>query len=324
MYLLRFDMRSPDFTPAQRGELYQAALEMAAWGEENGCLTAMVSEHHCASDGYLPSPMLMATAIASRTRTLPISVAALLLNLYDPIKLAEDMTVLDILSGGRVGYVVGLGYREAEFAMFGVDPAQRAQVMDDKLGALLQALRGDPFDYQGRSVHLTPAPAQPLRIAYGGHSVAAARRAGRFGLDFFANGGEQSLAQVYREAAAAAGHEPGEATIPVPGSAMVLFLAEDLDQGWDDYGPYMLHDAQMYRAWEGEQRSSTTSFAASVDELRADNGPYRVVTPEQALESIRAGAPLMMHPLVGGCPPQLAWKSLHLYRDRVLPELGVA
>jgi alkanesulfonate monooxygenase SsuD/methylene tetrahydromethanopterin reductase-like flavin-dependent oxidoreductase (luciferase family) len=326
MYFLRFDMRAPVTGPASNTELYRAALEMSAWGEANGCLTAMVSEHHAASDGYLPAPMIMATAIAARTSTLPITVGALLLPLYDPIKLAEDMAVLDILSGGRVSYVIGLGYREPEFAMFGVPVGERAAMMEDKLAALLTALDGEPFEYRGRSVHVTPSPASAsgIPISYGGHSAAAARRAGRFGLGFFANGGDESLADIYREAALAAGHEPGDVAIPAPGSAQVLFLAEDVDQGWEQYGPYMLHDAQMYRQWEGEQRSATTSFASTVGELRAEEGAYRVVTPEQALAMIQSGAPLMMHPLVGGCPPELGWQSLTLLQEQVLPGLHSA
>ena len=102
-------------------------------------------------------------AAATATERVEITPTLYVLPMHSAVRVAKEIATLDILSGGRVGYVVGLGYREAEFAMFGVDPAQRAQVMDDKLGALLQALRGDPFNYQGRSVHLTPAPAQPLR-----------------------------------------------------------------------------------------------------------------------------------------------------------------
>lgn len=322
MYIMRFDMRAPD-TGAAIATLYSEALEMAAWAESRGCLSAMVSEHHAASDNYLPSPLLLASAMAARTQTLPISVAALLLNMYDPIKLAEDMAVLDILSQGRVGYVIGLGYRDEEYALFGVDVKQRAAVIEEKLGALLSALRGEEVSYQGRSGRITPLPQSPaLRIAYGGHSPAAARRAGRYGLDFFANGGDEALAALYRESAQAAGHEPGDVVIPVAGAAQCVFVAEDVDAAWAAIGPHMLHDAMMYRAWEGRARTAVTSFATTVDELRQqEQGPYRILTPEQAVAMIQAGAPLMLHPLVGGCPPELGWQSLELIVDRVLPAL---
>jgi alkanesulfonate monooxygenase SsuD/methylene tetrahydromethanopterin reductase-like flavin-dependent oxidoreductase (luciferase family) len=138
VYLLRFDMRAPEGC-APLTDLYRTAIEMAEWAEDRGCISTMVCEHHSSPDGYLPSPMVLASAIAARTTKLPITVGALLLNFYDPIKLAEDMIVLDIVSGGRVSYVIGLGYRSEEYAMFGVDMATRGKVMDRKLVALRRA-----------------------------------------------------------------------------------------------------------------------------------------------------------------------------------------
>ena len=62
--------------------------------------------------------------------------------MYDPVKLAEDIAVLDHLSGGRIGYTIGLGYREEEYAMFGIDPKQRGKEIEDRIHALRNALRG--------------------------------------------------------------------------------------------------------------------------------------------------------------------------------------
>ena len=87
MFTLRFDMRAPE-SGAPAAELYQAALDMAAWSDTRGGLSAMVCEHHMSSDGYLPSPMLMASAIAARTERLRIMVSVVLLPLYDPVRLA--------------------------------------------------------------------------------------------------------------------------------------------------------------------------------------------------------------------------------------------
>src|SRR6266576_2926594 len=60
MYLLRFDMRAPDDGPADIADLYDAAIEMAVWGEQHGALSIAVSEHHASPDGYLPSPLFFA------------------------------------------------------------------------------------------------------------------------------------------------------------------------------------------------------------------------------------------------------------------------
>ena len=325
MFLLRFDMRAPESSPASTSDLYRAAVEMSEWAEQHGGLSVLISEHHSSSDGYLPSPLVLATAVAARTSSLPIVVGALLLNFYDPIKLAEDMTVLDILSGGRVSYVIGLGYRPEEYAMFGVDMAERGRVMDAKLTALRRALSGETFDYEGRRVHVTPSSVTPggPALMYGGHSRAAARRAGRFGLDFFGEGEGEGLEEAYRAGATEAGVEPGACIIPTAATPTTQFVAEDVDAAWPRLGPYMLHDARMYGSWmDSTHVAASKSAATTVDELRAEQGPYRIVTPDEAIAAIRAGQPLMLQPLCGGLPPELAWESLQLIGDRVMPALG--
>ena len=106
MFVMRFDARSPDFG-APPADLYAAALDMAEFAEANGFTAVVVSEHHASDDGYLPSPIVLAAAIAGRTSTIPVSVAALLVPLYDPVRLAEDIAVLDHVSRGRVSYIAG-------------------------------------------------------------------------------------------------------------------------------------------------------------------------------------------------------------------------
>ena len=100
---------------------------------------------------------------------------------------------------------------------------------------------------------------------------------------------------------------------------MSCFVAEDPERAWRELGPYLLHDAQMYAAWMGESGAITKSVAKSVDELRRENGSYRIFTPEQAVAQIRKSGMLMLQPLAGGIPPQLAWPSLELLAEKVLP-----
>src|SRR5262249_6114133 len=133
--MLRFDMRAPA-GGAPISELYDAAIEMAAWGESHGALAVVVSEHHASPDVYLPAPLILASSIAARTTTIPITVAALLVPLHDPVRLAEDMAVLDIISHGRVAYIAGLGYRTEEYELFGRAFATRAQRMEECLHVL--------------------------------------------------------------------------------------------------------------------------------------------------------------------------------------------
>jgi alkanesulfonate monooxygenase SsuD/methylene tetrahydromethanopterin reductase-like flavin-dependent oxidoreductase (luciferase family) len=103
-----------------------AGLETLS-GRPLGCLTIVVSEHHGSPDGYLPSPLPMVAAMAARTTNVRFIVAALIAPFYDPLRLAEDMVVLDNLSQGRVDLVVAAGYVREEFAMYGVPMNERGK-----------------------------------------------------------------------------------------------------------------------------------------------------------------------------------------------------
>ena len=312
MFILRFDFRLGPQSDATMGELYRTSLEMCEWGEANGAMTAMFSEHHGANDGYLPSPVVMAAAAAARTTSLPLNVGALLALMYDPIKLAEDMIVLDHLSGGRVSYTVGLGYRASEYAMFGVDSSRRGVLMDEHLDVLKRALAGERFDWRGRNVHVTPEPltAGGPMIAYGGGTVAAARRAARRGMMLLPQHGDPALAAAYDEAALKAGNPTGMCMSPPVGSPTSLFVADDLDTAWQELGPHLLHDAVMYKEWMGDVASASLSSATTVAELRAQNGAYRIVTIDDARQLRDQYGILSLQPLCGGISPEIAWPYL--------------
>ena len=183
---LRYDLRAPAFgAPAEA--LYRAALEQCAWAEDNGFLMATLSEHHGSDDGYCPSPLVMAAAIAGRTRHLRIMIAALVLPLYDPIRLAEDLAVLDLASGGRVDLILGAGYRHEELAMFGRTLDERIPLLEEGIEVLRHAWTGEEFEYRGRRVRVTPRPGPPRGAGPAARRVRrrpAARRAARLGLGF--------------------------------------------------------------------------------------------------------------------------------------------
>jgi alkanesulfonate monooxygenase SsuD/methylene tetrahydromethanopterin reductase-like flavin-dependent oxidoreductase (luciferase family) len=156
---------------------------------------------------------------------------------------------------------------------------------------------------------------------YGGGTAAAARRAARFGLGFFAQTWSEGLEQTYIDECTRLGNEPGMCFIPAPGSATTLFVADDVDRAWEQLGPFMLHDAREYASWLGDTAAASKSTALTVDALRAEQGAYRVLTPEQAIQYARQHGALALHPLCGGCPPDLAWESLELVATKVLPAL---
>ncbi len=322
MFTMRFDMRAPEGGAPPR-ELYRAALDMAEWGEREGCLAVQVSEHHGSPDGYLPSPLLLASAIAGRTRRLRVQVAALILPLHDPIELAEQMAVLDLASEGRVSYVLAVGYRGEEYAMFGRELGARGRRMDACLEALRRAWTGEPFVFEGRPVRVLPRPGTeggPL-LLLGGGSAAAARRAARFGLGMLTQGVDPGLEVLYRDECARRGTKPGPFLNPPPDTVTSAFVAEDPDAAWERLGPHLLHDARAYAAWLPEGSAVSRSGAESVAALRAQGGPYRIFTPEEAAAYVRRRGALLLHPLCGGIPPALAWEHLELVAKRVLPAL---
>jgi alkanesulfonate monooxygenase SsuD/methylene tetrahydromethanopterin reductase-like flavin-dependent oxidoreductase (luciferase family) len=318
MFTMRFDMRAPggvDTMPA----LYEAAIDMAEWAEGRGGVACLISEHHASPDGYLPSPLLLASAMAARTTSMTFTIGAALMPFYDPVRLAEDIAVLDIISKGRVSYVLALGYRPEEFAMFGVDWDERGAVAEHKLEVLLRALTGDEFEVDGRRVRVAPVPPNPVQISWGGGTRPAARRAGRHGLDFFAEGGGPQLQDVYEAEARKHGHEPGACLVPVPGSPTTVFVADDVDRAWEEIGPSMLHDIAAYGAWNVDKSGTASlSNARTVDELRAEEGSYRIFSVDEARDLVKGGGVLMLQPLCGGLPPDVAWKYVHVVTDVVM------
>ncbi len=320
---MRFDLRGRD--GAGSGAIYRAALDMAAWSEHRGCAAIVLSEHHCSPDGYLPSPVVMASAIAGRTASVQIMIAAAVLPFYDPVRLAEDLVVLDLVSEGRVSVVLGLGYRPEEFALYGVPMADRASIVEAKLTVLLDALRHGRVDDGVRVGAVSPRldPGDGPRLSYGGASPVAARRAARFGLDFFGQSPDERLRAAYLEEAARCGVEPGNVTLPPPDTPHALFVAEDVDRAWDELGPFLLADATAYAAWNaGDTTTSSLSRSGTVDDLRRERASHQVVSVDEAVELLRRQGHLTVHPLCGGIPPEMAWPYLRRVAEVVLPAAG--
>jgi alkanesulfonate monooxygenase SsuD/methylene tetrahydromethanopterin reductase-like flavin-dependent oxidoreductase (luciferase family) len=326
--ILRFDLRAPAFSPAPAVDLYAASLDMAAYADERGFDSITISEHHGVDDGFLPSPLVMAAALAGRTRRIRIGISALLAPLYDPLKLAEDLAVLDVASRGRVATTLGLGYRPEEYAAFGRDFAARGALLDECIGTLLAAWRGEPFLHRGRRVRVTPRPfSEPHpTLLLGGQSGAAARRAARFGLPFQPASNDPEMIELYHRECARLGVE--RPLLLPPGKAEMLFVSRDPDATWRAIGRHLLHDATSYASWQPptQQHSAVHSRATTVEELRSE-GIYRVLTPEQCLERARAQgafATFLLFPLCGGTPPEIGWESVRLYGEEVLPHIAGA
>ena len=323
---MRFDLRVPPFADTSHAALYRACLDMAVWAEGLGFKRIVLSEHHGDPAGYTPAPLTLAAAVLAHTERIDVLVAALLVPLHDPIRLAEQIATIDCLAPGRLSIVVGAGYRKAEFEMAGIGRAERGKQVEECVALWRQAWTGEPFEWRGRQMLVTPAPATPggPQVMVGGKSEIAARRAARLGCTFLPANSDPSLATAYHDECRKAGYV-GTVERLAPAhvaQAGFVMVSTDPEATWQRIGRNALYDAATYAAWQDDAvRSSwvvpdTTDLAG----LRA-SGNYLVVTPAECRDlALRQGA-LMMHPLMGGITPAAAWDSLRLLESEVLPSL---
>lgn len=316
----RFNLVEPEATPETLAARYRAAVEMAAYADDRGVDTVQTEEHHGAADNWIPSPFVFAGAVLGSTRRISVTVSAIIGPLYDPLRLAEDIAVLDLIGKGRLVTVAGIGYRPEEYEQMGVEWSRRGRIQDEVLDTLLKAWTGEPFAHRGRTVRVTPRPytqPHPLLLV-GGSSRAAAGRAARLGLPFFPSAHLPELEAYYQEQCAVHGTE-GWTMMPAE-KTRLLHLAEDPDRAWAHYGTHFLHEARMYASWQSKDiRSAVRSKATTVEELR-EEGVYRILTPDQCLTL--GGDSLVLHPLCGGMPVDEGWRSLQLLCEEVLPRLN--
>ena len=206
---------------------------LAAQGERAEALgfhSLFLPEHHFGGPSSIPSPLLLLAAVAARTRTLKLGTTSYLLPLRHPLHAAAEVAVLDRLSGGRVILGVGRGFRRATFEAFGVPVAEKRNLFEVALAAMVEAWEGAPVAWEGEGdqpLTLAPRPAQkphpPIWVAAFGPKAMA--QAGRLALPYLASPIEpmERLAenlQLHREACEAAGRELPRA-VPIMRSVFV-------------------------------------------------------------------------------------------------------
>ncbi|MEO1916393.1 MAG: hypothetical protein ABGW98_21335, partial [Myxococcales bacterium] len=160
-------------------------------------------------------------------------------------------------------------------------------------------------------------PGGPM-LLMGGNSPAAIRRAARFDMGMLAQGLNPDLESMYKQECEKLGKTPGMCINPPQGMVTSAFVSEDPDRAWAQIGEHLLHDAKAYAEWMIDSTSVTKSIAKTVDELKTQKGAYQIFTPDEAKGYISQFGVLLLQPLCGGLPPDLAWESLELVASKVL------
>jgi probable F420-dependent oxidoreductase len=314
----------------------QEAIAEAELAEDCGFHGFFFGEHHQDRDGFLSSPLIVCAAVAARTKKIQIGTSVVLLPLHHPLRVAEDVATLDIVSGGRVAFGVGMAYQEADFRAFGIEKKHRVGRFEEAIEILELAWSGEPFSYKGKhfeidDVTILPRPIQRPRppLWIGASVPAAIERAARLG-DALVLGPNMALAPtvegvaMYRAAAAAAGR--------VPEVVMIrdAWVADSLEDAARVYGPEAMAAYKYYWRAGAEAFKDIDSEAAFEFETmwkdRMITGSPEVCIAEfkrwsEATESnyflIR-----LRHAHSGGPPHAEIMKTIERFGRDVIPYLG--
>lgn len=176
------------FIPTEGGRAYRDSLEELEFGERLGFDSVWVEEHHGVKEHYWPSPLTVLAGFASRSSRLMLGTNIAILPLYNPVRLAEDAALVDIMSGGRLVLGVAIGYRPQDFSMVGAPMEQRGGRFAEAVTLIRRLWTEDPLTFEGvhyqcRDLSLEPkpiaAPHPPIWI--GGWGPRALQRAAELG-----------------------------------------------------------------------------------------------------------------------------------------------
>jgi len=325
----QLDFRNPPNAGRSFADLYRDAFKQIDLAEDLGFDSIWLTEHHFTDDGYLPSMLPMAAAIAARTERVTIGTYVLLAPFIHPLKLAEDAAVVDVISDGRLRLGLGQGYRAEEFDGFGVPRNQRLGRTVETIEILKQAWSGQRFSFKGKyfqfsEVRVLPTPSsRPYpELLWGAGARKAIERAARLDLSFACVGGRKEIA-VYRDALAALGKNPERFSIV---NSRVVYIADTPEGAWRDVGEGLLYQAELYGKW-----LSAAAKTADLTKVLIRPDPERLKRtsilgpPDLVRDRIRevidtsALTELILVMQLPGVAPALAYRSLQRFGNEVLP-----
>ncbi len=333
-----FSLQSPPHDPRRHNELYAEMLDEIEAAEELGFENAWLTEHHFLADGYCPSPMVAAGAIAARTKKVRIGTGILLMPLYDPIKVAEDAAVVDNISNGRFILGLGLGYRAEEFDGFGRTLAQRKGRMEESLEILTKAWADRGFSHEGKyynyeELNVTPKPVQrPIPIWIGAFTEPAIKRAARIGAPLYvpAIGAipiVKFLMDMHDGFLKDYGYDPAQFEHPLVREVYVS--PEGRKKTWEKIKECVTYTAKGYASWGSMVDEKGNLLSDPDDPILYDLALKQSVigSPEECIETINAYKeavpvdPFICRFKFPGITHKEAMDSMRLFADEVMPHV---
>jgi putative FMN-dependent luciferase-like monooxygenase len=316
-----------DAAPADRYALATAQIQQA---ERHGIGRAWVAQHHFhAAEGGLPSPLVFLAHVAARTSRIRLGTGVITLPLEDPVRVAEDAVVADLLSGGRVDLGLGSGGTPSSFAPFGEDVRDKGPTYDRKLRLLLDGLAGrdvgagntlypDAGDLADRVWQATFSVPGGHRAGIHGHGLLLSRTQPR-GVDRLhapLSELQDPIIDAYLDAL------PDGATPRITASRTV-FVADDRAEA------LRFAEVGLRRAAEGFRRQGQTIPGDGIDDLIAALDTH-LGTPEEVAQSLADDATLARATEVAfqvhsvDAPHEHVLRSIELFAAEVAPALGYA
>jgi alkanesulfonate monooxygenase SsuD/methylene tetrahydromethanopterin reductase-like flavin-dependent oxidoreductase (luciferase family) len=328
------DFRNPPSGGRSFPDLYAQILDQIVLTEDLGYDDVWLTEHHFTPDGYNPSCMTVAAAIAARTSRIRIGTFVLLLPFINPVRLAEDVAAVDILSNGRFDLGVGQGYAVDEFTAFDVPRNERAQRMEEGVVLLRRLFEEDDVHFDGRftkvgGATLSPRPVQkpgvPLWI--GARGTKAIKRTARLGCNLMATLGPDP-APEYLDALRDEGRDPADYSIA---QLRMVYVAETEDQAWAECAPHLQEVLNFYapilaQAADVPGDSEFRGFERPEDVRDSEFGQASMIgTPDQVAEKLSEFTKsyncthFVMSTQFPGLDPAKANRSLELFAREVMP-----
>jgi alkanesulfonate monooxygenase SsuD/methylene tetrahydromethanopterin reductase-like flavin-dependent oxidoreductase (luciferase family) len=321
------------------GAQYQDRLKLIEAYEGHGFHCYHVAEHHATPLGMAPSPSVFLASVAQRTRRITFGPLVYTLPMYHPLRLAEEICMLDHLSDGRFQVGIGRGISPHELEHYGVAPAEAQARYLEAFAILMQALTQQRVSFEGKfytfrdvPIEVAPRSRPHPPLWYGVSNVEAVTWAARNGVNVVCNlpaGRAREVVARYRAEWSAAGNDP--AVLPLVGMNRHVVVADTTEQAMAiARRAYRVWHTSFFHLWERHgTRPSMAIYPATFDELETIGlgvaGSPEKVRDVLAAQAAEAGPNYLVARLAfGDLSLAESLRSTELYAQAVMPALTAA